>query len=193
MMYQACKLPAIVALTAAGLLGTVVLAQQGQNAGGGGPSTPVRPAPQKRTPEAVPRQQKLTGLDIDMKSQAVKEQLSLIIDAEFPNGVTLESLLKHIKQETTKAKPPGLPIYVSPIGLQEAKQGIEALVFVNLKQQPVSVILHNTLPPMGLSYLARDGFLIIDSRIGIVEARSEEMDRKLDRILKSLAWLEQAR
>ena len=43
---------------------------------------------------------------------------------------------------------------------------------------------------LGLRFATMDGFLMIDSRSGILERRIEEMDRKLDRLLQGLSLLE---
>jgi len=198
MIFQAYNLPAIVALTAAGLLGTVVLAQQGKNATGNGPSSPVKnasSAPQDRPPGEAPQEQRPRPLDVDRRTQ-VREQLSFLIDAEFPGGdATLEKLLKHIKAETSKIKPPGLPIYVSPDGLQECHLSMsQPIGGFDVKQKPVSFVLDLALHHLGLDYyVARDGFLCIDSRTRVLEARVEEIDRKLDRVLEALARLERAK
>ena len=49
------------------------------------------------------------------------------------------------------------------------------------------------LKPLGLSYIVKDGFLMIDSRSAITETRVEEVERKLDRVLEALERLERAR
>jgi len=196
MIFQACKLPAMVALTAAGLLGTVVLAQQGKNASRNGPSGPVKnssSAPQDRPTEAVRQEPKPGALDGDLKQQRVIQQLSLIIDAEFPDGVTLEYLLKYIKQETTKAKPPGLAIYVDPVGLQEAEKSMSSKVIVDLRRRPVSVVLRSALKTAGLACRVKDGFIVIESDEQSLEARLDEIELQLGRILQALARLERAK
>ncbi|MFI5455142.1 MAG: RNA polymerase sigma factor [Isosphaerales bacterium] len=198
MIFQAYKLPAIVALTAVGLLGTVVLAQQGKNAAGNGPSSPVKnasSAPQDRPTEAAPQEQRPRALDIDRRTQ-VREQLSFLIDAKLSGrDATLEKLLKHIKAETSRIKPPGLPIYVSPAGLGECHISMsQPIGELDLKQKPVSAVLDSALYHSGLSYyVAGDGFVCIDSRTRVLESRVEEIDRKLDRVLQALARLERAK
>ena len=124
------------------------------------------------------------------KNQQIEKQLDLLIDAQFPNGVSLADLLKYIKQETTKARPPGIPIYVNPLGLQDAEKSMDFAVTLSHQQKPVREILTQGLMGSGLSFTVRDGFLMIDSRTGILEIRVEEIDRKLDRVLKSLERLE---
>ena len=49
------------------------------------------------------------------------------------------------------------------------------------------------LKPLGLSYVVKDGFLMIDSRANVTEMRLEEVERKLDRVLDALERLEHAR
>ena len=50
-----------------------------------------------------------------------------------------------------------------------------------------------TLRVLGLAYSVRDGFLMVDSRLGVLEQRSELLEQKLDRILKVLATRQSVR
>src|SRR5437016_704610 len=52
----------------------------------------------------------------------ILEALDQPIPMRFPNETTLDNLLKYIKQATTTPTYPGIPIYVDPIGLQEAER-----------------------------------------------------------------------
>jgi RNA polymerase sigma factor (sigma-70 family) len=196
MIFQACKLHAVGVLCAAGLLATVALAQQGKTSARGGLSNPVRDAittPQDRPSETIPKNANRESRDVEQKQQAVQQQLSLIIDADFRDGVTLEEFLKYIKQVTTKAKPPGLPIYVDPVGLQEAEKSMSSKLIIDLKQRPVSVVLRSALRSVGLAGRAKDGFYMIESEEQSVVERLDEIDGKLARIFESLARLERAK
>ena len=53
-------------------------------------------------------------------------------------------------------------------------------------------VLWWALHPLQLSYIVKDGFLMIDSRTSVTEMRVEEMERKLDRVLESLERLDKA-
>jgi RNA polymerase sigma factor (sigma-70 family) len=182
MLIQSYKVTGLIGVVAAGVAGTVVWAQQSRAPAGpalaqGGQAVHAEPEPRGR----------LSRPEVHAdKTQQVLERLELLIDAEFPKGTTLEGILKHIKQATSDATFPGIPIYVSPTGLQEANQGMSVPVIINLKQQPVRVILHQALAGSGLSFIVKDGFLMIDSRAGVVEARLEEVDRKLDHVIEAL-------
>jgi hypothetical protein len=211
MLMQSLKLAGIAVLLAAGALGTVVVAQQGKNGGGNAgvqtAASPTAKAQDKPDPptaqidvrvlaqieELYRADKKARELELLKKTEAVERQLDLLIDVEFPKGIRLDDLLKYIKQQTTRAKPPGIPIYVSPLGLQEAQQKLEFIVTVNTKQTPVRAILEQALSCAGLSFEARDGFLKIDSRTGILESRVEDIDRKLNRVLEALDRLQKAK
>jgi RNA polymerase sigma factor (sigma-70 family) len=210
MLLQSFKLSGIAVLTAAAALGTVVVAQQGKNSGvDGGTQTTANPSgtaqekPDARIELQVERTRwlaklkelddKARELELKEKTKQVEKQLDLRIDAEFSKGIALGDLLKHVKQETTKAQPPGLPIYVNPIGLEELKRVMGFIVTVNHKQQPVRSILQQALGDAGLKFAATDGFLMIDSRTGILEIHVKEIDRKLDRVLEALDRLEKAK
>ena len=217
MFLQSMKLSGIVAIVAAGALGTMVVAQQAKKAADpGGPpankaavAAPVEGAANgqaalrekmiqahvqfkldqdERTVVEQHEWQKLRQLT-DTKTQLIRQRLDQVIDAEFPAGTSLKGLLKHIKQATTDAIFPGIPIYVEPTGLQEAHQTIESVIEMNRKQCSVREILRSSLHPLQLSYIVRDGFLMIDSRTSVTEMRVEELERKLDRVLESMERL----
>ena len=128
-----------------------------------------------------------------LRTEMIMVKLNQRIDAEFPTGTTIEGVLKHIKKKTADAHFPGIPIYVAPRALSETRQDLLSTISINIKEQPVHVILDQALAKSGLLYFVRDGFLQIDSRTGKLEIRMEEIDRKLDRVLEALARLEKAR
>ena len=212
MFLQSLKLSSVGVLLAAGVLGSVVLAQQGKN---GGVEGRAQPATNEFVKSAVTAEALTAQLRAEMRAQVqelertakkeaseqnlkektrqVEKQLDLRIDAEFPKGIALEDLLKYIRRETTKAQPPGIPIYVSRLGLEEAHGEMKFIVKINLKQEPVRTILEQALGDTGLKFVVSDGFLMIDSRTGILELRVREIDRKLDQVLEALARLEKAK
>ncbi len=62
----------------------------------------------------------------DARSQAILKILDEPINMPFANETPLEDVLKYIKQATTTEQHPGLPIYVDPIGLQEAERSMNS-------------------------------------------------------------------
>ena len=111
----------------------------------------------------------------------------------FANKTPLDDVLKYIKAATTSSTYTGIPIYVEPQGLQDAKVTIASTVEFNQEGMPLRKSLYHVLKPLGLSYVVKDGLLMIDSRASVTEMRLEEVERKLDRILDSLERLEHAR
>jgi RNA polymerase sigma factor (sigma-70 family) len=199
MLLQSVKLSGISALLAAGVLGTVVLAQQGKNAGGDAGAVPAKTsaanAQEKLDSRLVANEKHAAdrALNLDSKTQLIRNKLDQFIDAEFPNGTTLGGLLKYIKQATTDGTFPGIPIDVDPVGMEEAGQGIDSPVVINQKQQPVSWILDQVCDRMRIAYVVRDGYLMIGSRNGILEKHVKDLDRKLDQVLAALKRLEMAK
>jgi RNA polymerase sigma factor (sigma-70 family) len=214
MLVQSWKLSALAGLLTASVVGTVVLARQAKINGGDAADPPGKQPPavnaQQPDPRVGPEQERtrlqqaeqernrleraererLDRAALERKTKQIQQRLGQLIDAEFPGGTTLEGVLKHIKQRTTNANFPGIPIYVNPVGLREAGKDMKAVVVINVKQRPVRTVLHDVLLGTGLSFMVKDGFLTIDSRTGIVEMRVEEIDRKLDRIVEALGRLE---
>lgn len=98
---------------------------------------------------------------------ALEEPIALGYTDESP----LDQVLKDIKQRTTKnpklpGLPTGIPIYVDPIGLQEAERSLNATVHRPPAADMLTLGEHlrRILEPLGLSYQVRDGFLMIGSK-----------------------------
>jgi RNA polymerase sigma factor (sigma-70 family) len=193
MFVQSYKLVGMAALVTASALGTAVLGQQGKEGSGEPTAPPAQAATLAAQAKMDPREAAERALFLAQRTQMILLKLNQVIDAEFPNGTTIEGILKHIKQKTTDGHFPGIPIYVAPGALVETRQDLTAQISMNFKEQPVRVILDQALLKSGLSYFVKDGFLQIDSRTGILEMRVEEIDRKLDRVLEALARLERAK
>jgi hypothetical protein len=81
----------------------------------------------------------------------------------FANETPLDDVLKYIKQATTTPTFAGIPIYVDPIGLQEAEKSITAPVSLDLDGVPLRRTLQLLLDQLGLVYFVDDGILVITS------------------------------
>ena len=120
------------------------------------------------------------------KNARINQKLDMVTGADFPKTATLGTLLKQIRQTTTDANYHGIPIYVDPTGLEEAKTTVEANIIDIPQAQPIGAVLRHCLRPLGLAFDVRDGFLMVSSRMDILENRVEEIDRKLDRLIELL-------
>jgi len=121
--------------------------------------------------------------------QALEEPIVMA----FPKKTPLDDVLKYIKVATTTPAFSGIPIYVEPLGLQEANKSLNSTIELDRADLPLKTSLRLILKPLGLSYIVKDGFLMIDSRSAITETRVEEVERKLDRVLEALERLERAK
>lgn len=76
----------------------------------------------------------------------------------------LEEVLAHIKLATSTPTYPGIPIYVDPIGLQEAEKTLKSTVSIDLQGLPLKTTLRLCLKQLGLMYFVEDGCLHITSQ-----------------------------
>ena len=91
----------------------------------------------------------------------------------FADPTPLEDVLKYIKQATTTPNYAGIPIYVDPMGLEEATATLDSTVTLDLEGVPLKTTLRLMLKQIGLAYCVRDGVLIISSVQGINEELRE--------------------
>jgi hypothetical protein len=90
------------------------------------------------------------------------------VPAHFPEGETLEDFIKRIQTATKDADGKVVPIYVDPIGLQEAEKTPQSVMYMDLECVPLKTTLGLCLKQLDLAYQIRDGVLLITS------AESEE-------------------
>jgi len=199
--FQAYKTTAAGLLVGASLLGTIVLAQQAtkrvEDPGSTsqtvarGKSTENDPqgkaahSPTKRAEEAP------KSVQLDAKTRQIRERLQQMIELSR-SDLPLDELLKYIKQSTTDEAFPGIPIYVDPVGLQQADGNLAVQVTVPRKGS-VDFVLSSALHQVHLSYLVKDGFLMISSREDITERKLNDLDEKVERVLRMLERLEKAK
>ena len=95
----------------------------------------------------------------DDKSQRILEKLGEPVAMSFNEDTPLEDVLKYVKQTTKAAAfPDGIPIYVDPLGLQEAEKSMTSTVRnIDLQGVPLKVTLKLLLNQLDLTYKVKDG------------------------------------
>jgi hypothetical protein len=100
----------------------------------------------------------------DKASLAVLKTLDEPVAMQFANETPLEDVLKYLKESTkSKGFPDGLPIYVDPVGLQEAEKTMTSPVTIDLNGVPLRRTLQLALRQLGLVYHVEDGMIYITS------------------------------
>jgi hypothetical protein len=102
-------------------------------------------------------------LDRDPQTKVILARLQEKIDLTFEK-TPLEDVLTHIKQATSKGKDgKGIPIYVDPLGLQEADKTLTTPISFTAKGEPLKSSLARLLRSIDLTYVVKDGFLMVTS------------------------------
>jgi hypothetical protein len=99
----------------------------------------------------------------DPQTRQILEKLEESIPMSFANETPLDDVLKYIKQATTTPTFNGIPIYVDPLGLQEAERSLNSTVTIDLEGVPLKRTLRLILKQLSLAYTVKDGFLMITS------------------------------
>jgi RNA polymerase sigma factor (sigma-70 family) len=186
MLLQSLKVGGLVTILSVGAVGTFVLAQQD------GPGAKVPAAQEAR---AEPDQKEKTARvppqlpDFDARNRQILQKLDEKIELKVENSPTLSDFLKAIKQATTDNTFTGIPIYVDPLGLQEARISLNEHVDF-YKSHKLGFVLREALRPLHLAYRVKDGLLWISSRDEINQQRLEDLEQKLDRLLESMDRIE---
>jgi hypothetical protein len=99
--------------------------------------------------------------DPDSKTKAILSKLEQPVTMAFPNETPLEDVLKYIKVMTQGPNDSGIPIYVDPVGLNEASRTLLSPVTLELEGVPLKTTLRLLLKQLGLTYTVKDGLLTI--------------------------------
>ncbi len=143
---------------------------------------PLKQAPQPKPPAVTSKGPRPDGV-ISPRTRAILATLEETVPMGFANETPLDNVLIYIKQATFKGKKPtdpGLPIYVAPLGLQEAGQTLTSTVQMNVIGAPLKITLPQILGQLGLAYLVKDDVLIISSPKGIDRERNETASAAAD-------------
>lgn len=96
--------------------------------------------------------------------QRIIEVLEKPLDMPFPNETPLDEVLRYIRDATRAPDGSEIPIYVEPVGLQEAEKTMTSPVSINLKGVPLKATLSLLLDQLGLEYRLVGGVLRITSQ-----------------------------
>jgi hypothetical protein len=114
------------------------------------------------------------------RTEGIYEVLDQPLVLTYPDGASLEDVLKELIRITTgKPKlPSGIPIYVDPVGLQEAERTMESPVRKpeSAAQLTLGEHLRRILEPLGLAYVIKDGFLMVTSTESVDAPTGERED-----------------
>jgi hypothetical protein len=102
-------------------------------------------------------------------AQSTLLRLEAPISMSFSNETPLEDVLKYIKSATQGSRDTGIPIYVDPLGLNEARKSMTSPVVLDLEGVPLRITLRLLLKQLDLDYTIEEGVLFITS-----EARLED-------------------
>jgi hypothetical protein len=97
----------------------------------------------------------------DPMNARVLKMLDKPIPMKYPLETPLEDMLKDIKSATKGPNDNGLPIYVDPVGLNEAEKTMTSPIVLDLEDVPLKASLQLALRQLGLCYFVRDGLLVI--------------------------------
>ncbi len=99
--------------------------------------------------------------DIAAANARILKALDQPVPMHFPEETPLEDVVKHIAEATNGADGKVVPIYLDPIGLQEADKTPQSVVHLDFDGVPLKTTLTLCLKQLDLAYCIRDGVLVI--------------------------------
>jgi hypothetical protein len=117
------------------------------------------------------------------RTEGIVDALERPIARPYADDTHLDDFLKEIKKQTTlnpklPTVPTGIPIYVDPIGLQEAERSLNATVKrpPSADTLPLGEHLRRVLDQVGLGYVVKDGYLMITSKESLDEPLGDDAE-----------------
>jgi RNA polymerase sigma factor (sigma-70 family) len=102
--------------------------------------------------------------EAEARTRAVLDALKKPVPMPFKNETPLGEVLAHIREQTKSQElPDGIPIYVDPVGLNEAEKTMTSPITFDLKGVALRESLPLLLRQLGLVYTVKDGLLSITS------------------------------
>ncbi len=96
------------------------------------------------------------------RDKLIQKILNKPISMPFATETPLEEVLKYIKTATADATmPQGLPIYVDPVGMQEAEKTMASTITFQMDGVKLKTTLRLMLKQLSLGYYVKDGLMTI--------------------------------
>ncbi len=105
----------------------------------------------------------VSSQDVAIANARILRALDQPVPMHFRDETALEDVVNHIVDATKSPDGKALPIYIDPIGLQEAEKTPRSMVAIDLDGVPLKTTLHLCLKQLDLAYCIRDGVLVISS------------------------------
>ncbi len=114
---------------------------------------------EKQKPAATPQ-----APPVSRRTAVILAKLEKRIPMEFPNAIPIDDVFKYIKQATRDGPNDfEIPIYLDPIGFQEAKKSLNSTISIQLEDTPLRVSLAQVLAQLDLAFVVKDDLVFISS------------------------------
>jgi RNA polymerase sigma factor (sigma-70 family) len=111
--------------------------------------------------------------DKNPKTEWILKKFEEPATIRFKDETPLEDVLKYIQTLTTTKGQDPIPIYIDPVGLQEAEKTLQSPIIIKLEGVPLKSTLRLLLKQLGLAYCIHDGFVFISTEDGVNEELTE--------------------
>jgi hypothetical protein len=128
----------------------------------------------KKSQAPVAPRRMYTLIDRSAKDRLIRDALEKRVDLRFQK-TPLEDVVAFVKQATRSGPDDkGIPIYIDPIGLDEAEKTLWSPVSFEAQGAPLKESLERLLRAIGLSYGVKDGLLTITADVSLEEPMTLE-------------------
>ncbi len=98
------------------------------------------------------------------QNEKIQKALSMSLSFPFANETPLEDVIKYLQNATVSDElPMGIPMYVDPVGLNEAEKTKASPITLGLEGVKIRTGLRLALKQLDLGYFVREGLLTITS------------------------------
>lgn len=142
---------------------------------------------QRRAARREARLLSVLALYRDRAQETIIDELEQPVILPYPRDAPLEDVLKSIKARSRgRSLPKGFPIYVDPLGLQEAGLTLTAPVRTMSTAEPLPFRVHleRILKPMGLGHQVDGGLLVITSEEAVDVPLETDLYQRYRDVLK---------
>jgi hypothetical protein len=107
----------------------------------------------------------------------IQRALKQPVPMRFPDETRLDEFISYVEQATRSPDGNAIPIYIDPIGLQEAEKRMSStLIGMNFEGVPLRSSLEHALKQLDLAFAIKDGLLVISSMESIEQSYTVPYD-----------------
>ena len=118
------------------------------------------------------------------RNRRIEDRLEKHVSMRFAKETPIGDVLTYLLEQTADSKGKTIPIYLDPIGLQQADKTRKSPVTIEMEDVPARITLRLVLDQLDLVYRVEEGLIFVEAKhdedanfLGVPEPRPADLER----------------